>query len=240
MAESTNPGIIHEYTYRLRLLDGPTREFRLRLDPDTLALELDLPAEPAPWTRLEHCRCANCPLLPAEHPHCPVARNLEPVIEAFREAFSFSQAEVEIETLARLCSQKTTLQVGLGSLVGLVMASSGCPHLDKLRPMLVNHLPFSLLRETVYRTISMYLVAQYFRSRRGLHPDWELAGLRDLLADIHQVNVGFVARLRSLGVKDAGLNALTRLGCFADTTSFMVEGDILGDLEKYFAAYLAG
>lgn len=55
------------------------------------------------------------------------------------------------------------MQIGLYSLLGLVMATSGCPHLDFLRPLALHPLPFSSIHETVFRVSSSYLTEQYFR-----------------------------------------------------------------------------
>ena len=65
------------------------------------------------------------------------------------------------------------------------------------------HLPFATTTETVYRTISMYVMAQFFCRRRGKEPDLDLVRLPDLLEDVRQVDLGFCGRISALGAEDA-------------------------------------
>ena len=53
------------------------------------------------------------------------------------------------------------------SLIGIYMVTSGCPIMDKLRPMARFHLPFASTEETIYRAISTYLLGQYFLEQKG-------------------------------------------------------------------------
>ena len=53
----------------------------------------------------------------------------------------------------------------------------------------------------------MYLLAQFFRQRRGETPDWELQELSRSYDDIHRVNRAFAKRLASIQEKDANRNA---------------------------------
>ena len=57
------------------------------------------------------------------------------------------------------------------------------------------HLPFATREETMYRVVAMYLMAQYFRQRNGLEPDWEMADLVHMYEDVTVVNKSFVDRL---------------------------------------------
>jgi hypothetical protein len=122
--------------------------------------------------------------------------------------------------------------------MGLIMATSGCPHLDKLRPMAFTHLPFSTMAQTTYRAVSMYLLAQFFRRRRGLEPDWELRELSRAYEDIRTVNVAFAKRLASIQQDDANLNAIVKLDNHAGITSLSIAEEWWEEIEHVFRKYL--
>src|SRR5262249_45179319 len=77
------------------------------------------------------------------------------------------------------------------SLIGIFMVTSGCPVMNKLRPMVDTHLPFMTSAESTYRVISMYLLAQFFRQRQGRKPDWALEGLLGVLEAAKETNAAF-------------------------------------------------
>jgi hypothetical protein len=110
--------------------------------------------------------------------------------------------------------------------------------MDKLRPMVRNHLPFATIRENLYRVISMYFMAQYMRKRSGLEPDWTLDGLDQIYEEIKVVNQAFCERMGRLFEKDANLNAIVILNCLAEFASISIKQGMLDDYEQIFAAYL--
>jgi hypothetical protein len=228
------------FRYRFTSPQDRVREVLVRLDPDTLGLIAEERAGYPEWTRLTHHQCANCPLRPADHPRCPVAANLVEVIECFKDSVSCEPTEVEIATESRTCQKRAPLQDGLSALVGIYMVTSGCPILDKLRPMVQSHLPFATREETTYRAIAMYWLAQFFRRQRGLAPDWELAGLARIYEEIITVNRSFRLRIADDQLADAGLNALFRLDCYAQITNRLLLRKNLGEIERLFRGYLGG
>ena len=224
--------------YRFALAEGGVKEFALTLDPASLSLTSP-PREPLPgWTRLGNHQCSICPLTEKEHPHCPIAANLAGVIEEFKDSISFHQAEISILTEAREYRKKAALQDGISGLIGIVMVTSGCPILDKLRPMVRIHLPFPEISETMYRAISMYLTAQFFVYKRGGRPDWDLKHLVDIYNAVSSVNADFVRRLKTIELQDASLNALVNLDCFAAITAMSILDHSLQEVEGLFSAYL--
>src|SRR5438477_1470156 len=225
-----------EYEFTLR--SGVPKRFKVQLNRLTLELvsarRPDLPG----WTKLTHHQCPNCPLDPARHPHCPIAANLVDVIDAFRDCISVEEADITIRSESRAYYKYGTVQYGLGSLMGVYMAVSGCPIMDRLRPMVYTHLPFSTVKETMFRSVSIYLLAQYFLSQRGKAPDWKLEKLVRIYEDVRLVNQSFCRRLLSINPKDASLNALVGLDCFATVTAFSIETDSLKEMEALFEVYL--
>ncbi len=213
--------------------------FTIRLDARTLQLlPTERTARPS-WTDLSHHKCPNCPLKEAEHPACPAAVSLIDVVDFLSHAVSHDTVEVCIESEARRYVKETTMQQALSSLVGLYMATSGCPVIGKFRPLARQHLPFANTRETRFRVLSMYLLAQYFVAKRGHRPDWELKGILDIYRDVRTVNKHFCKRLSALQGGDASLNALMILDVFADSITFSLEEDALDELEALFTPYLS-
>lgn len=227
--------------YRFTLADGSERSFALALDERTLALlsPADAPEPPA-WTALENHQCPNCPLATAPEARCPVAVNVDPVIQAFHDSISYDVAEIAVETEARTYVKRAPLQQGISGLIGLIMVTSGCPVLDKLRPMVRNHVPFATIEETTYRAMAMYMLSQFFVQRRGGEPDWDMRALTRVYGEVRKVNKAFVPRLRSLQIEDASLNAVVNLDVFASFTSMTIAANTLDEVEALFAAYLTG
>lgn len=223
--------------YRFTFEQGRVREFQVRLRRDTLAM-VTKPRDVYPaWTALAYHQCPNCPLPPTT-PRCPAATNLVEVVESFKDDKSFERVDVEIITENRTYRKQVALQDGLSALVGIHMPTSGCPILDKLRPLVYTHLPFSSLQETTYRAVSMYCLAQYFRKLHGQEPDWELEGLARIYEEVVQVNSSFHLLILDVHVADAGLNALIQLDCYAQFTNRMLLRKGLGEIERLFPAYL--
>jgi hypothetical protein len=224
------------YTYRFTLTDGAVEELTIHLDHETLGIVLG-PREALPeWTRLGFHKCPNCPLDEATHARCPAAVGLVDVIDLFRERVSFETVEMSITSPTREYRTRAPLQKGISALMGLIMASSGCPILGKLRPMVETHLPFMTPAEATYRILSMYLLGQFFVARDGREPDWKLERIGEFFADVRQVNQSFAARLREVQIGDANLNALVILSDLSTLTSLAVEADGLERLERIFNA----
>lgn len=226
-----------QISYRFVFPDGKEESFAMDFDEKTMAYKAASSAPPPDWARLESNKCRGCTLKEADSPFCPVARNLAPVIEKFAQHISFEEVDVVVTAPAREYRKRISLQRGIAAIFGLIMATSGCPVLDKLRPMAFTHLPFADMQETKYRSITMFLFAQYVRARKGLPADFELKGLERIYAAVGEVNQDFIRRLREIDMQDANYNALAGLDCFCisdDTTlSFSVD-----KLERIFASYL--
>jgi hypothetical protein len=163
-----------------------------------------------------------------------VALNLVDMMEAFKDCNSYDEVDVVVESPQRSYSKRTPLQGAASSLLGLVMVTSGCPILDRLRPMVETHLPFMSRHEAMYRILTMYLLAQYFVEASGGTGDWQLDGLVDYLEQIRTVNVSFCRRLNAIPIKDASVNAVVILSTLGDFPSRRITKKDLGRLEKLF------
>jgi uncharacterized protein DUF6901 len=227
-----------EITYSYTFQDRKKIDFPMVLKKETLSL-LNAPAgEPPFWTELEFNLCSVCSLDPAKVKHCPIAVNLAPVVKAFEDFYSYESVQVVATTRERSYSKSATIQEGLSALLGIIMVTSGCPVMERLKPMVRFHLPFAAMEETTYRMLSMYLIAQLYHHRKGEHADWELHGLNSIYKDVSAVNLSFAKRLRAAASKDANVNAMVNLDCLAKVVPFMVE-ELLEEMEGYFSGLLA-
>lgn len=223
--------------YRFKFDNWTERDFLILLDKETLSLVKPVRDICPDWTRLKNNQCANCPFHEEEHPYCPVAVNLIEIIDFFGQSMSHEEVEVIIETDERTYYKKTALQFGVSSLIGIYMVTSGCPIMDKLRPMVSFHLPFATVVETTYRVMSMYLLAQYFLYKRGHEPDMDLHKLSQTYEGIRVVNEHFCKRLLSINIQDASLNALVNLDVFAYSVTSSINERMLDEIEILFRGY---
>lgn len=209
----------------------------IRLDDQTLDLLEDIPEELPFWTRLDFNQCPNCQLTVQTHPNCPVAIHLVRIVTMCRGIISYDQIHVDIITPERVVYKGTTAQKGISSLMGLIMATSGCTHTTYFRPMARFHLPLASVEETVYRASSMYLLAQYFLRKQGEEADLELKGLTEIYQNIQLINIAMAKRLSAIVNKDAATNALVLLDIFAMSLPFAIEKS-LEEIRHLFTPYL--
>jgi hypothetical protein len=220
-------------TYRFLFSDRRTLEHEVVLDGDTGRLLSGPVLSHQVWAQLEHKKCKHCPLNKEDHPECPVAKNLAVVADDFKSEKSLERVLVEVITAERTYRKELRLQDGLFSLFGLIMATSDCPVMEFLRPMARFHLPFSSLKETMVRSVSFYLLKQYFVAKKGGKPDYDLRHLQKLYDALEEVNSGMADRIRSMSNKDAGANSIVILDTFAQVLSNQLANK-LPDLEKLF------
>jgi hypothetical protein len=228
--------VIH-FRYVFFFPDDREEVFDLNLDAQNLDLLEDISEKLPPWTSLDFHQCPNCQLIIQTHPNCPVAAHLVKLIAAYKNVFSFDVLHVDIISPERIVFKGTTAQKAVSSLMGLIMATSGCPHLSFLKPMARFHLPFASAEETIYRAASMYLLAQYFLQKHGKKADLELKGLSEIYHNIQIINKAMAERLRAITDKDSALNALIILDIFAKTLPFAIE-ESLEDVKYLFVPYL--
>jgi len=219
--QSDQESISIKYTFEFQ--DGHCESHEVLLNSDTIELQEDLSAGSAEWTRLENNQCPICQLTAQQSEYCPAAVAISNLSTHFGHRDSFTPVTVQVETAHRTITSETPLQSGLFSLLGLRMATSGCPVLSKLRPMARFHLPFADSEETGYRAIAMYLVSQFLRQSKGLPADFSLDELRQIYQNVHQVNMAFCKRITDTDSSDANINSLTTLDMFAQDVPFSIE-----------------
>lgn len=204
-----------EFLYSFNFDNRQLLKVDIQLDASTLNLIQNKSQLISDWARLENQQCQNCTLSNAIQPYCPIALNILEVLTKFKDFYSYEKVFVQVQTRERTYSAQVSLQNGLSAMLGIYMVTSGCPIMSKLKPMVRFHLPFASVEETIYRSVSTYLLGQYFRYRDFQDADWSLAGLRQIYEDIQTVNISMAHRLRSISQKDANVNALIILDIFA-------------------------
>lgn len=222
--------------YCFNLPDGHKNQFKIILDKEELNLIDNPPDTIPPWTKLDFHQCSICPLTIDKHPNCPLALHLVKIVRSFENLVSHDEVYVEIDTEERKITQKTTAQRAIGSMMGLIFAASGCPHTSYFRPMARYHLPLANEEETIYRTTSMYLLAQYFKRLDGEEADFNLEGLTEIYKNIQEVNSSIAERLKSATETDSSINAVIFLDMFAKTLPYVIK-DTLQEIRYLFKPY---
>lgn len=212
--------------YTFHLGQGVSKQVALAFDPATFTLIVADDPPPA-WAALGFATCGHCPL--NDVPFCPFARALAPIVPSFVDFYSYHDAVVEVVTPRRTVVAKGAVQEGTASVIGLVGATAGCPHLDFFRPMARFHLPFATEEETLVRLFSMYLLGCRVRGEPV-----GLDGLKAKSTAVARVNAGMAERLRAGLSRDALVNGLIILDTFAQAAAYVMDKQ-MADLRYIFA-----
>lgn len=234
MESQTIETLYFEYVFHFP--DGETKNYKVEIDKETKTIicsscraNID-----AFWSDLGFYQCNNCTLDVIKFPKCPIALNLQSIVEVFYTHTSIEEVEIEIHAPQRTYKKKTTLQYGLQSLFGLLMASSGCPNMKFLSPMVLFHLPFADVEETLLRSASFFLMKQFFNKLDNKEYDFSLEGLKNHYRKVEKVNKGILNRIRAVeDMGEASQNAIIILNAFAQMFKFQHEFD-LGMLHYIF------
>lgn len=185
------------------------------------------------WANLEYRKCPKCPLDPEMVTFCPVAFNISRLMHSFGPMVSTEKCFVRCVTYQRSYSKMTDVMSGLTSALSLVTLSSPCPYLLPLRSLARFHMPFFTPEESLVRTISFYLLSQYFTKKKGGSPDWELEKLNKIFGFLKMVQEGMMSRTKDVFEGDACVNALHSFHVMIEFISFEIESAV-ECLESYF------
>ncbi len=222
--------------YHFTFANGKDETFELHVDSKQFEL-INTPLKLPAWTTLTFHQCPHCPLDPDTTPHCPLAVNLANVVLRLSTYSPTEQVELEVTMPERTYFHRTTLQTAVGSLMGLIMPASGCPHTAVFKPMARFHVPLANSEETIFRSASTYLMAQYFLHKEGKSVDLELRGLADIYEHTHTVNTSIAERFLAAKEVDSSIDAVVQLDLYAMTFLGIPE-EPLDDIRPLFHAYL--
>lgn len=216
-------------------------KFKVSLDFFSNTYDFPNPDEAPEWTRLENHQCSHCPLSIDKVKLCPLAERLVRFEEKLSDLNSIEVIKVTINQAERSKHMEAPVQDVLGSLLGLFFATSDCPYTRFLRPMAHFHLPLADESETVYRVLSMYRLAQFFKKQTV---GKAYAGFDEL--NVHYANLVEVNRCLSRRLKDAlrgkdrsqdgTINAINLLDALSQYVPASID-DAIEDLEPIFNAY---
>jgi len=228
-----NPLLV--YSYQFNFPDKESIELNLEIDPSTVTLQTSNEELPF-WAALDFNQCSNCPLKLENHAICPVAKSLVPILKVANSLVSYDEVNVIIVTPDRTTSADTTMQRAMSSILGLIMATSPCPHTEFLKPMARFHLPLATEEETIYRTTSMYMLAQYFKHQQEMSYEVGFEGLTERYADLKIINRALANRIRAAIEQDATVNAIILLDLLSQAVTWSIE-DKLDELQPLFTSY---
>jgi hypothetical protein len=223
--------------YRFDLPDGSQKTLDFLFDAATFRLSNPPPADPPFWTELKFNQCANCPLSTERHAHCPAALQMAAALEPLNALVSFDTVGVTVVQPERTVHVETSAQQAMSSVLGLIMATAGCPWTDRLRPMARFHLPFANEAETLYRSVSMFLLSVELAARgpapavadalavaeapaaaadaaRTAPAPRTFAALEELYKNLHLVNRDMSRRLGAATNTDPARNAIALLDTY--------------------------
>jgi len=222
--------------YCFTLDTGSNEIFDTHLNADTMEMISQVSDSVPGWTKLDFHQCAHCPLASDDDARCPVALSLMEVVQRFGDILSHDSVDLKVIVDEREVRQHTSAQRGLSALIGLRMATSGCPHMDFFKPMARFHLPLASEEETIFRVIGMYLLAQHVLNEQGQQIDPTLSGLKTIYENVHQLNASIANRLRAATQNDSSVNALVLLDLFTLSLSATID-DKLEDIRHWFTPH---
>lgn len=220
------------FNYCFDFPNGTKKRFLIQIDSSSFTVKSNI-QHPPEWTELSNCQCSCCRLDRQEITYCPIATNISDLINSFKDVISHEACTVSCITAERTYTKNTIVQDGLSSILGIIMATSGCPTMNILKPMARFHLPFATVDEAMFRSVSVYLLRQYFIHQRGGRGDFNLKVMTKYYEQIEEVNKGILERIGSASKLDADKNAIVILNCMAQILNMEVD-DNLASLQSFF------
>ncbi|MCG8571855.1 MAG: hypothetical protein MJB14_17100 [Spirochaetes bacterium] len=208
MSEKLNKDDFFWIEYIFDLKNRDSLSFTVLLDKNNITAIPPENSQDCEWTRLGFHQCEICPLETENVANCPIAYNISGLAEKFNEIYSTETAKITVNVEERTYLKNDSVQQGLRSILGIYLATSGCPHMQILKPMARFHLPFASMEETIYRHVGNYLISQYYQFLEGKKPDINLDELIILNENVDKVNHGICRRIEKINEADANKNAL--------------------------------
>lgn len=229
---------ITKVQYKLVFEGGKEKLLELHLRSDNLTPVGWVPASPPEWATLENHKCSNCPLEPGKNAYCPATLNLFKLVEECNELDLLDTVKLVVTTADRAVVVSATVQKALGSFIGLLMATSDCPHAAYFRPVARFHLPLANEMETIYRAVTAFAMAQFVRRQAGKEGAADLEGLFDIYKNLETVNTGLSVRLKSAGKEGAISKSLMEWDVFSGMFPMRAE-EVVDKMRPLFSAYLS-
>lgn len=215
-----------EIEYVFQIKDHEDKKFKVTLDKNTLIAKSPEGSSEQDWTRLNFAKCEICPLSSRKVRNCPIAFNISGLAKEFSEFFSIHESLITVNVAERSYVKKDTVQQGLRSILGIYLATSGCPYMEILKPMARFHLPFASVEETIYRHSGNFLLGEFFKYVDKGQIEINMQKLIGIYDDINVVNTGICARIEKITEGDANKNALIILNVIGLMLKMELEGNL--------------
>jgi hypothetical protein len=216
---------VHNYVYTFVFADQRRITFTVALDAVSQKTS-SCPLVPPAWALLRYHQCPPCPLHGPEHLYCPVALAVADLVTTFKDTASYVRCTVSCVSPERTVIKETTVQVGLSSILGLLMATSGCPVMDYFKPLARFHLPFASVEEAIFRAVSVYMLRFYYRQDRQQGDVFRLDDIKKHYGLVKQVNKGLLQRIRSITDRDADNNAIITLTSLSQILEMEIDANL--------------
>jgi hypothetical protein len=175
------------------------------LDPRELNSHSDLPD----WVKLEYHQCPICPFKSENVTFCPAAFELQDVIHQCSDCISYERVELSRIAEEGTVTTETDMQKALFAVIGEKAISSACSLLNSRQWSLGYYSILSTPENLFYRSISSYLMRQFFTSPGIYDPD--LKGHLDNLDEVIHIFGNLLQRIRGVSSQDASNNALASI-----------------------------
>ncbi len=224
-----------EYTFTFQ--DGKVETFNYCFNDNPFHLTKQPIDNPKEWIKIDFHQCPNCTLDPKKTMYCPQAASLLPLIHAFDNVYSYNPVHLTVVSHDRKTTHNTTVARGISSLMGLLIATCGCPVTRFFIPMGRFHLPLATQEETFFRAAASFLLTQYFLKKSGNPADLKMDGLIEVYSEMQKVNQYMLKRLRSAVKTDSTVNALIMLDVYAKFALIDID-ECLDDIYYLFQPFL--
>ncbi|MDH5546455.1 MAG: hypothetical protein OEZ43_12745 [Gammaproteobacteria bacterium] len=227
-------GSDHVIRYKFAKENGQSVSYIIEIDGNSLLRKgVSINPEHESWTSLEHNQCRHCPLTTETHRHCPAALTLSAIIDDWADSRPTDEVYLECRTAQRRITAYASVQNGLGALLGLLLATSECPHFNFFKPMARFHLPLATPAESYFRVLGTYFVQEFFANKGDM--SHVLDDITKLYNDLERVNQSLAKRVISYKNQSATLSALVVLDLLAKLFSVSPE-ESLEEIQRLFPA----
>ncbi|MBU1565379.1 MAG: hypothetical protein KJ630_07105 [Proteobacteria bacterium] len=217
--------VARTYLYTFSLPNQRNIDFTVTLDPISQQVNI-CPLVAPSWAKLEYHQCSPCPLQCTEHPFCPAALCIADLVDIFKDTASYVKCRVTCISPERTVIKETIVQEGLASILGLLMATSGCPIMNFFKPMARFHLPFSSVDESIFRIVAVYMIRQYYRKDDAKDDQFSLHDIKNHYTLVKQVNKGILERILSATDLDADKNAIVTLSSLGQILEMEIDANL--------------
>jgi hypothetical protein len=192
--------------YQITLETGDQFSFDVQnhkdLDPQELNSHSDVPD----WVKLEYHQCPICPFKSENVTFCPAAFEMQDVIHKCSSCISYERVELSRIAEDGTVTTETDMQRALFAVIGEKAISSACSMLNSRQRSLGYYSILTTPENLFYRSISSYLMRQFFTSPGSCDPD--LKGHLDYLDEVISIFGKLFERIRGETSQDANNNAL--------------------------------